>query len=84
MGAVTVATLRRVVLLAFLAAFWLVPLAVAAVQLRGLRQTGVPPGARWLLVGVAVLYVVVIPVLSLAFALALAVFDCHGGYECPF
>ena len=71
-------------LLAVLAGFWLVPLAVAAVQLRGLRPTGVPPGARWLLVGVAVLYVVVIPLLLLGFAFALLVFDCHGGYECPF
>jgi hypothetical protein len=73
--------LRRVVLLGFLAGFWLVPLAAAAVQLRGVRLTEAP---RWLLAGVAVLYVVVIPVLALAFALALAVFDCHGGYECPF
>jgi hypothetical protein len=74
---------RTVVFWLLLAGMWLVPVAVGAVQLRGLRH-GVPPSARWLLAGVAVLYAVVIPVLTLAFAFALLVFDCHGGYECPF
>jgi Flp pilus assembly protein protease CpaA len=68
-------------LLAIFLGFWIVPLALAAVQLHGLRWREVP---RRLLVGVAVLYVVVIPVLGLSFAFALLVFDCHGGYECPF
>jgi hypothetical protein len=67
-----------------LGAFWVVPMALAAVQLRGLRRTGAPPGSRWLLVGIAVLYVVVVPVLGLMFGFAILVFNCHGGYECPF
>jgi len=75
---------RSVVFWLLLAGLWLVPLAVGAVQLRGVRYAALAPRERWLLAWIAVLYVVVIPVLALAFAFALLVFDCHGGYECPF
>ena len=61
-GATTVGCMGA--LLAILLGFWIVPLAVAAVQLRGLRWREAP---RRLLVGVAVLYVVVIFGYLLAF-----------------
>jgi hypothetical protein len=54
----------------------------ACVRVRGSLAPAERPSPAWMLALVVV--VLLDAFLVLAFAFAVVVFNCHGGYECPF
>lgn len=70
-------------LLVFLVVIGAIPFGVGTALLRRWRHVpeDARPSAAWRSALVAVL--IADTVLALAFLWAIAVFNCHGGYECP-
>jgi hypothetical protein len=70
-------------LLAFLVVIGAIPFAVGTAALRQWRHVpeDARPSAGWR--SALVVLLVIDTLLALAFLWAMAVFNCHGGYECP-